>query len=218
MSKNYVIGFPRIGEKRELKKVLEDYWAKKVDFSEVKYVAENLRKRHWTYQKEAKIDFIASNDFSLYDNMLDSSILLGAIPKRFQHLKDEELYFAMARGNQDCVAMEMTKWFNTNYHYIVPEISKDTTFKLNSKKVIEEYKEALELGINTKINLKIFIRKISGTKTIRYCCWSKIKMGGLERNLLKIGASQRLFSIFTKRKSLFNIVRKLSKSKNQAGF
>ena len=153
MSKNYVVAFPRIGEKRELKKVLEDYWAKKVDFSEVKYVAENLRKRHWTYQKEAKIDFIASNDFSLYDNMLDSSILLGAIPKRFQHLKDEELYFAMARGNQDCVAMEMTKWFNTNYHYIVPEISKDTTFKLNSKKVIEEYKEALELGINTKINL-----------------------------------------------------------------
>ena len=153
MSKNYVIGFPRIGEKRELKKVLEDYWAKKVDFSEVKYVAENLRKRHWTYQKEAKIDFIASNDFSLYDNMLDTTVLLGAIPKRFQHLKDEELYFAMARGNQDCVAMEMTKWFNTNYHYIVPEISKDTTFKLNSKKVIKEYKEALELGINTKINL-----------------------------------------------------------------
>ena len=153
MSKNYVIGFPRIGEKRELKKVLEDYWAKKVDFSEVKYVAENLRKRHWTYQKGAKIDFIASNDFSLYDNMLDTTVLLGAIPKRFQHLKDEELYFAMARGNQDCVAMEMTKWFNTNYHYIVPEISKDTTFKLNSKKVIEEYKEALELGINTKINL-----------------------------------------------------------------
>lgn len=153
MSKKYVIGFPRIGEKRELKKVLEDYWAKKVDFSEVKYVAENLRKRHWTYQKEAKIDFIASNDFSLYDNMLDTTILLGAIPKRFQHLKDEEQYFAMARGNDTCVAMEMTKWFNTNYHYIVPEISKDTTFKLNSKKVIEEYKEALELGINTKINL-----------------------------------------------------------------
>lgn len=153
MSKNYVIGFPRIGEKRELKKVLEDYWAKKVDFSEVKYVAENLRKRHWTYQKEAKIDFIASNDFSLYDNMLDSSILLGAIPQRFQDLKNEELYFAMARGNDNCVAMEMTKWFNTNYHYIVPEISKDTTFKLNSKKVIDEYKEAYELGINTKINL-----------------------------------------------------------------
>jgi len=85
--------------------------------------------------------------------MLDTTILLGAIPKRFENLKDEELYFAMARGNDNCVAMEMTKWFNTNYHYIVPEISKDTTFKLNSKKVIEEYKEAKELGIKTKINL-----------------------------------------------------------------
>lgn len=153
MSKNYVIGFPRIGEKRELKKVLENYWSKQTDFNEVKYVAEQLKRRHWNYQKEAKIDFISSNDFSYYDNMLDTSILLGAIPKRFENLKDEELYFAMARGNEASVAMEMTKWFNTNYHYIVPEISKDTKFKLNSKKVIEEYKEALDLGIKTKINL-----------------------------------------------------------------
>ncbi|MGD9554200.1 MAG: 5-methyltetrahydropteroyltriglutamate--homocysteine S-methyltransferase, partial [Arcobacteraceae bacterium] len=111
------------------------------------------KKRHWTYQKEANIDFIASNDFSYYDNMLDTTILLGAIPKRFQHLKDKELYFTMARGNETCVAMEMTKWFNTNYHYIVPEISKDTQFALNSKKVIEEYKEAQALNITTKINL-----------------------------------------------------------------
>ncbi|AXX90710.1 5-methyltetrahydropteroyltriglutamate--homocysteine S-methyltransferase [Arcobacter suis] len=153
MQKNYVIGFPRIGEKRELKKVLEKYWAKQSDFGDVEYVASQLKKRHWNYQKEAKIEFISSNDFSYYDNMLDTSILLGAIPKRFENLKDEELYFAMARGNENSVAMEMTKWFNTNYHYIVPEISKETTFKLNSKKVIEEYKEALELGIKTKINL-----------------------------------------------------------------
>ena len=153
MQKNYVIGFPRIGEKRELKKVLEKYWSKQTDFNEVKFVAESLKKRHWNYQKEAKIEFISSNDFSYYDNMLDTSILLGAIPKRFENLKDEELYFAMARGNDSCVAMEMTKWFNTNYHYIVPEISKNTTFRLNSKKVIEEYKEARELGIKTKINL-----------------------------------------------------------------
>ena len=153
MQKNYVIGFPRIGEKRELKKVLEKYWAKQTDFNEVKYVAEQLKKRHWNYQKEAKIEFISSNDFSYYDNMLDTSILLGAIPKRFESLKDEELYFTMARGNETCVAMEMTKWFNTNYHYIVPEISKNTIFKLTSKKVIEEYKEARELGIKTKINL-----------------------------------------------------------------
>jgi 5-methyltetrahydropteroyltriglutamate--homocysteine methyltransferase len=153
MQKNYVIGFPRIGEKRELKKVLEKYWSNQSDFSEVEYLASQLRKRHWNYQKEAKVDFISSNDFSYYDNILDTSILLGAIPKRFENLKDEELYFAMARGNETCVAMEMTKWFNTNYHYIVPEISKESTFKLNSKKVIQEYKEARELGIKTKINL-----------------------------------------------------------------
>jgi len=153
MNKSYVIGFPRIGEKRELKKVLEKYWANQIDFSEVEYIASQLKKRHWNYQKESKIDFISSNDFSLYDNMLDTTILLGAIPKRFQHLKDEKQYFAMARGDKDSTAMEMTKWFNTNYHYIVPEISKETIFKLNSKKVIEEYKEAKELGIKTKINL-----------------------------------------------------------------
>jgi 5-methyltetrahydropteroyltriglutamate--homocysteine methyltransferase len=153
MQKSYVIGFPRIGEKRELKKVLEKYWSKQSDFNEVKYVARQLRKRHWNYQKEAKISFIASNDFSLYDNVLDTTILLGAIPKRFEHLKDEELYFTMARGNDTCPAMEMTKWFNTNYHYIVPEISKNTTFKLNSKKIVEEYHEAKEMGIKTKINL-----------------------------------------------------------------
>ncbi|RXK01151.1 5-methyltetrahydropteroyltriglutamate--homocysteine S-methyltransferase [Arcobacter sp. CECT 8986] len=153
MSKNYVIGFPRIGEKRELKKVLESFWSADVDFSEVEYVANELKKRHWSYQKKAKVDFISSNDFSYYDNMLDTTILLGAIPKRFENLKGEELYFSMARGSKDCVAMEMTKWFNTNYHYIVPEISKDTTFKLNSKKVINEYKQSKELSLNTKINL-----------------------------------------------------------------
>ncbi len=166
MSKNYVIGFPRIGEKRELKKVLEQYWSKQTDFDEVKYVASQLKKRHWNYQKDAKIDFIASNDFSYYDNMLDTTILLGAIPQRFQNLKDEELYFAMARGNETSVAMEMTKWFNTNYHYIVPEISKDTKFTLNSKKVIEEYKEALELGIKTKINLIGAITYLGLSKSI----------------------------------------------------
>ena len=166
MQKNYVIGFPRIGEKRELKKVLEKYWAKQSDFGDVEYVATQLKKRHWNYQKEAKIEFISSNDFSYYDNMLDTSVLLGAIPKRFENLKDEELYFAMARGNENSVAMEMTKWFNTNYHYIVPEISKESSFKLNSKKVIEEYKEALELGIKTKINLIGAITYLGLSKSI----------------------------------------------------
>lgn len=153
MSKNYVIGFPRIGELRELKKVLENYWAKKSSFKEVENIASKLKKRHWAYQKEAGIDFISSNDFSLYDNILDTCILLNAIPKRFKNLKKEELYFAMARGNKNTLAMEMTKWFNTNYHYIVPELSLEDEYKLNASKILNEYKEAKEAGFKTKINL-----------------------------------------------------------------
>ncbi|HIP29930.1 MAG TPA: 5-methyltetrahydropteroyltriglutamate--homocysteine S-methyltransferase [Sulfurospirillum arcachonense] len=154
MSKNnYVVGFPRIGEQRELKKVLEEFWAKKCSYKEVKKVASELKKRHWNYQKEAGIEYISSNDFSLYDNVLDTSVMLGAIPKRFRNLKDEELYFAMARGNKEATACEMTKWFNTNYHYIVPELSLEDEYILDASKVIEEYLEAKELGIKTKINL-----------------------------------------------------------------
>jgi len=153
MSKNYVIGFPRIGEQRELKKVLESFWAKESSFEELNAVASKLKRRHWEYQKDAGMDFISSNDFSLYDNMLDTAFMLGAIPKRFQALEKEELYFSMARGNKTSVAMEMTKWFNTNYHYIVPELSKEDTYKLNASKILNEYKEAKALGIKTKINL-----------------------------------------------------------------
>ena len=151
---SFVIGFPRIGEKRELKFALESYWSGKSDFSEVEKVAKELKQRHWGYQREAGIDVISINDFSLYDNMLDTAIMLGAIPARFRELKDEELYFAMARGAKDAVAMEMTKWFNTNYHYIVPELTTNDNFKLNATKVINEYKEAKEFGLEKiKINL-----------------------------------------------------------------
>ncbi|PHS30748.1 MAG: 5-methyltetrahydropteroyltriglutamate--homocysteine S-methyltransferase [Sulfurovum sp.] len=153
MSKNYVVGFPRIGEQRELKKSLETFWSGNSDFSEVEKVALALKERHWKYQKEAGIDFISSNDFSLYDNMLDTAVMLGAIPARFRNLEDEELYFSMARGNKDSVAMEMTKWFNTNYHYIVPELSLEDEYSLNATKLLNEYKEAKVLGIKTKINL-----------------------------------------------------------------
>jgi len=153
MSKNYVIGFPRIGEQRELKKTLESYWAKKSDFSEVQKVASELKHRHWDYQKDVGIEYVSSNDFSLYDNMLDMAVTLGAIPKRFQNLSGEELYFAMARGNQNAVAMEMTKWFNTNYHYIVPELSLEDNYTLNAAKIVTEYKEAKEHGVKTKINI-----------------------------------------------------------------
>ena len=153
MSKNYITGFPRIGEQRELKRALEEFWAKKTPFSKVQEIASQLKSRHWKYQKDAGIDFISSNDFSLYDNMLDTSIMLGAVPKRFKELKDEELYFSMARGNDKSVAMEMTKWFNTNYHYIVPELSADDNYELNANKILDEYKEAKAQGIKTKINI-----------------------------------------------------------------
>jgi 5-methyltetrahydropteroyltriglutamate--homocysteine methyltransferase len=151
--KNYIIGFPRIGEQRELKKVLENFWSKQCQYLEVVKVAKELKQRHWNYQKDAGIDYISSNDFSLYDNVLDTAFMLNAIPKRFQNLQDEELYFAMARGNEENVAMEMTKWFNTNYHYIVPELSIEDNYKLNASKIINEYNEAKALGIKTKINL-----------------------------------------------------------------
>ncbi len=151
--KNYVVGFARIGERRELKRVLESFWAKECSFGDVLKVSHELKVRHWGYQKSAGIDYISSNDFSLYDNMLDSAIMLNAVPKRFAGLKDEELYFAMARGDSLRVAMEMTKWFNTNYHYIVPELSLEDEYKLNSSKIIDEYKEAKEVGVKTKINL-----------------------------------------------------------------
>ncbi|XPV68105.1 MAG: 5-methyltetrahydropteroyltriglutamate--homocysteine S-methyltransferase [Halarcobacter sp.] len=152
-TKSYVVGFPRIGEQRELKKALESFWSKKSSFEELEKVASKLKKRHWEYQKKAGIEYISSNDFSLYDNILDTCIMLNAIPKRFQNLKAEELYFSMARGNKDCVAMEMTKWFNTNYHYIVPELSLEDQYKLNASKIINEYNEAKQHGIKTKINL-----------------------------------------------------------------
>lgn len=152
-TKSYIVGFPRIGEQRELKKVLERFWANECDFSQVKEVSNALKKRHWEYQKSAGIEHISSNDFSLYDTMLDTAVMLGAIPKRFQDLKEEALYFSMARGNKTTVAMEMTKWFNTNYHYIVPELSNEDVYTLNASKILNEYKEAKALGIKTKINL-----------------------------------------------------------------
>jgi len=153
MSKNYVVGFPRIGEQRELKKALEAYWAKESSQEELQEVAKGLRKRHWLYQKDAGIEFISCNDFSLYDNMLDTSLMLGAVPKRFREFEGLELQFAMARGSKDAPAMEMTKWFNTNYHYIVPELSLDDEYRLNAAKIVTEYKEAKELGITPKINI-----------------------------------------------------------------
>jgi 5-methyltetrahydropteroyltriglutamate--homocysteine methyltransferase len=150
----YVVGFPRIGEQRELKKALESYWSGKISQDELKKTASDLKKRHWTYQKNAGIDMISVNDFSFYDNMLDMTVMLNAVPERYKDIDNcMDRYFAMARGDKDHKAMEMTKWFNTNYHYIVPELDINMDFKPNIEKIILEYNEAKELGIEPKVNL-----------------------------------------------------------------
>ena len=154
--KTNVLGYPRVGVNRELKKAEEAYWAGKITKDELLAAAALIRKNNWLLQKEAGIDLIPSNDFSFYDQTLDLSLSLGAIPERYNNLKDDllELYFAMAHGYQkngiDVTAMEMTKWFDTNYHYIVPEFVKSQEFKLTYNKAAAEFKEALALGIKTK--------------------------------------------------------------------
>lgn len=151
------LGFPRIGLNRELKKALEGYWKGQSSKETLLNAGEELRARHWTLQKEAGIDHIPSNDFSFYDQILDLSCLLGCVPRRYGWQGgsiDLDTYFAMARGRQssgaDVTAMEMSKWFDTNYHYLVPEFEADQTFKLSAGKIFDEYREAKALGIDTR--------------------------------------------------------------------
>ena len=154
--KTSVIGFPRIGTLRELKFASEKYFRKEIEAEELQQIAETLRKTHWSIQKEAGIDYISSNDFSFYDMTLDTAVLLNIIPKRYKELELSGLdtYFAMARGYQgasgDVKALAMKKWFNTNYHYIVPEVEDDTVIQLSGNKLVDEYAEAKALGIETK--------------------------------------------------------------------
>ena len=152
------LGYPRIGSNRELKKSSELYWAGKIPVQQLLATAATIRKENWQLQAQAGIDLIPSNDFSFYDQVLDLTLTLGAIPARYAEIAKTkpalDLYFAMARGSQkegqDVVAMEMTKWFDTNYHYIVPEFTKNQQFSLFSEKIIDEFKEANQLGIKTK--------------------------------------------------------------------
>lgn len=154
------LGYPRIGSNRELKKACEQYWSGKSGQKSLVLVGKNIRLENWRLQKDAGIDLIPSNDFSFYDQILDMSLTLGVIPERYhdvilnQSNTELDLYFAMARGYQkdglDITAMEMTKWFDTNYHYIVPEFKKDQAFKLFSTKIIDEFYEAKQAGIITK--------------------------------------------------------------------
>ena len=151
------LGFPRIGAHRELKKALESYWKGESTQEQLIAVGASLRERHWKLQQEAQLDHIPSNDFSFYDQILDLSCMLGCIPSRYGWSGgpiDLDTYFAMARGRQtgttDVTAMEMSKWFDTNYHYLVPEFEAQPAFRLTSTKIFDEYLEAKALGIETR--------------------------------------------------------------------
>jgi 5-methyltetrahydropteroyltriglutamate--homocysteine methyltransferase len=147
------LGFPRIGKHRELKFALEKFWSGTLDESSLLTTAQHLRAEHWKLQHEAGITTPPSNDFSLYDHVLDMTITLGAVPSRFEGIGDPSglaTYFAMARGAQSAPAMEMTKWFDTNYHYVVPEFEAGMEYRLLSIKAVSEYLEAKALGMETR--------------------------------------------------------------------
>ncbi len=143
-----VTGSPRIGPKRELKRATEGYWAGRTSRSELENVAATLRRDTWSQLAAAGLDSVPVNTFSYYDQILDTAVLVGALPTRVQAVSDElDRYFAAARGTGDIAPLEMTKWFDTNYHYIVPEIGPKTTFSLHPDKVLSELKEAQDQGI-----------------------------------------------------------------------
>ncbi|KAH9552420.1 hypothetical protein CY35_09G065800 [Sphagnum magellanicum] len=149
---SHVVGYPRMGPKRELKFALESFWDKKTAASDLEKTAKDLRHAIWKQMADAGVTLIPSNTFSYYDQVLDTTALVGAVPPRYGWTGGEiglDIYFSMARGNATQPAMEMTKWFDTNYHYIVPELSPETKFALSSRKAVSEYKEAKELGIET---------------------------------------------------------------------
>ena len=157
MALSNVSGFPRIGRNRELKFATEGYWRGETSAADLAKTAKAIRISNWKLMQDAGIDLIPSNDFSYYDQVLDAIALVGAVPERYGWgggPVDLDTYFAMARGRQtddaDATAMEMTKWFNTNYHYIVPELGPDTRFSLSSSKPFDEHSEAMEeAGIDT---------------------------------------------------------------------
>lgn len=146
------LGFSSIGHRRELKTAVEAYWANRCSLETLLAVGANLRARHWYLQKEIGLQLIPVGDFSFYDRMLDTICLLGAVPERFgfEHSFNLDHYFAMARGNDEQPAMEMTKWFDTNYHYIVPEFSSEMTFQPIADRLFQDIEEAQALGIPVK--------------------------------------------------------------------
>ncbi|HET6748910.1 MAG TPA: 5-methyltetrahydropteroyltriglutamate--homocysteine S-methyltransferase [Actinomycetes bacterium] len=155
MTSSTIHGFPRIGDRRELKAATEGYWAGRVPAEELEATARELRRQTWTFLRDAGLGQVPSNHFSLYDQVLDTCVLVGAVPERHRRqgpgVAGLDTYFAMARGRADATAMEMTKWFDTNYHYLVPELGPATRFGLAAApKPLAELAEARELGVATR--------------------------------------------------------------------
>ncbi|HET6857965.1 MAG TPA: 5-methyltetrahydropteroyltriglutamate--homocysteine S-methyltransferase [Streptomyces sp.] len=147
-----VHGYPRQGQNRELKKAVEGYWKGGVTADALREVAAGLRRTHWRQLADATIDEVPTGDFSYYDHVLDTSVMVGAVPARHRAVTADALdgYFAMARGTQDVAPLEMTKWFDTNYHYLVPELGPDTVFTADSGKQVAEFEEARALGLTAR--------------------------------------------------------------------
>ena len=166
-----VIGFPRVGELRELKFTTEKFFKGLVSEQELETLAKEIRKKQWLKMQEKEVDFIPSNDFSFYDNFLDTAVLFNIIPERYRELSLSPLekYFAMARGYKgpagDVKALAMKKWFNTNYHYMVAEISDKDEISLVGEKPFKEYQEAKALGVETK---PVIIGPFTLLKLLRY--------------------------------------------------
>jgi len=153
MAHTHLLGFPRIGAQRELKFALESFWRGESDAAQLHGTAAALRRRHWALQRDAGLTHIVAGDFSLYDGMLDLSVLLGALPARFgfdARALTPAQYFELARGNAAQPAMEMTKWFDTNYHYLVPELAPDTRFDGGRDDWFEQIREAQATGAKVK--------------------------------------------------------------------
>ena len=160
MMKAHILGFPRIGANRELKKSLEAYWSGLISQEALEQTGRELRQRHWQAQIDAGLDFVTVGDFAFYDHVLNHSLRFGVVPARFgteQSADNVDLSFRLARGRaptgNDAPACEMTKWFDTNYHYLVPELIPHQTFSLSDRRLFAEVKEAQALGYPIKVVL-----------------------------------------------------------------
>ena len=233
MATAHILGYPRVGEKRELKFALESFWRGETTAEALQAIAQQLRTAHWQKQQSAGLSFVISNDFSMYDHVLDHAVLFGMTPARFnkkpfgeKNVPPESTYFAFARGNLEQPAMEMTKWFDTNYHYIVPELNADTTFTINAHDFLSQLDEAQKLCSSVKpvILGPVSLLYLSKAKDInkldlldtlaqqyahflRELHYKKIEWVQIDEPILALDLDETWLKAFTKAYSYFRISR-----------